>query len=188
MVTTTSKAKPLTYADLLKTPKDDGNRYEILAGELVASASPSKRHAWMSFQFARKLADHVEKHGLGVVFHSPVDVRLSRNDVVVPDVIFLSTDRVHLYGEQYVDGAPDLVVEVLSRSTRSRDLTAKLRLYAQAGVQEYWLIDPDLGEITLYFRLPSGTYEVVGGNSDRARSRILFDFEVTTAELVEGLL
>src|SRR5687768_1885365 len=111
----------LTYEDLLGSPQDDANRYEILAGELFVSASPSKRHAWISFQLARRLADFVDEHGLGHVFHSPVDVRLTRNDIVVPDVIFLSLERKHLYGDQLVEGPPDLVVEVLSPSTRARD-------------------------------------------------------------------
>ena len=187
MATATTARTSLTYEDLIDTPHGDGKRYEILGGELFVSAPPSKRHAWISFQLALRLAEYVEQRALGVVFHAPVDVRLTHNDVVVPDVIFLSTARRHLFGEQRIDGAPDLVVEVLSPSTRSRDLTAKLQLYAQTGVQEYWIVDQVTATVTLYWRAPHGSYELISSESDRVRSRVVPGFELETTELIAGL-
>jgi Uma2 family endonuclease len=180
-------ARPLTYQDLLETPEGDGNRYEILAGELIVTASPSKRHAWISFRLARRMADHVEQRSMGVVFHSPVDVRLTRYDVVVPDIIFLSAERRNIFGERFVDGAPDLIVEVLSPSTRSRDLTAKLQLYARTGVQEYWIVDPDTSDVTVYALSAQGAYELVPAVEGRICSRLLPEFELQTADLLSGI-
>jgi Uma2 family endonuclease len=179
--------RPLTYDDLLQTPEGDVNRYEIIAGEMVVSASPSKRHAWISLRLVRLMADYVEEHKLGEVFHAPVDVRLGRHDIVVPDIIFLSEERKHLFGTQLVDGAPDMIVEVLSPSTRSRDLTAKLHLYAEAGVQEYWIVDQNSGEITVYWRSHNRSYEHLPADGTKACSRVIPGFELNSTKLIAGL-
>lgn len=85
----------------------------------------------------------VNTHGLGRVFGAPIDVVLSELDVVQPDVIFVSSSRLAIVTAQSLQGAPDLVVEVLSPSTAPVDRGRKMELYARSGVQEYWLVDPD---------------------------------------------
>ena len=183
----TTATRPLTYEDLLETPEGDGYRYEIIAGEMVVSASPSKRHARVSFRLARLLADFVDEQNLGEVFHAPVDVRLGRHDIVVPDILFFTADRSHLFGERLADGPPDLIVEVLSPSTRSRDLRTKMRLYADTGVQEYWVVDPKMGKISVYWRTHERTYDLLPAEGTRARSQVIPGFEVDSAELIAGL-
>ena|ERR671910_2687527 len=101
----------LTYEDLLRTP-DDGQRYEIIAGELIVSPSPGRVHQWFSMNLIRVLDGYVYHRGLGRVFHAPVDVRLSPHDIVEPDLLFIRQDRLHIYKARGdVQGTPDLVVD-----------------------------------------------------------------------------
>lgn len=183
----TTATRPLTYEDLLETPEGDIYRYEIIAGEMIVSASPSKRHARISLRLVRRMADYVEEHNLGEAFHAPVDVRLGRHDIVVPDIIFLSAERSHVFGERLADGAPDLIVEVLSPSTRTRAVKVKLQQYVQAGVQEYWVVDPRSGKISVYWRTHERTYELLPAEDGTTRSRVIPGFEVNPADLVAGL-
>ena len=187
MVTATSPTQALTYGDLLNTPQNDGNRYEILGGDLFVTASPSKRHAWICARPSRWMGTYVEKRKLGEVFATPVDVQLTMHDVVVPDILFLSQERLHLFDDQKIVGAPDLIVEVLSPSTRSRDLTAKLHLYAQTGVQEYWIVDQVSAAVTIYWRMPIGSYELLPSEQNKVKSRVIPGFELVSDELIAGL-
>ena len=93
----------------------------------------------------------VKERDLGTVFPAPCDVVLSNTDVVQPDLLFVSREREHiLAGGDNVQGAPDLVVEILSPSTAARDRTLKRSLYARHGVREFWLVDPKEGTITVH--------------------------------------
>lgn len=137
-------AKPatkLTYEDYRKTPDDE--RWELLDGELVMAPSPNVPHQDISGALFVLLKLFVDSAGLGRVFHAPLDVVLSATNVVQPDLLFVSHERADILTEANVQGAPDLVVEILSPSTTIRDWRIKLDLYAQHGVREYWVVDPD---------------------------------------------
>lgn len=132
----------LTYEDLADLP-EDGNRYEIYEGELEVTAAPVPRHQRVVGKLFRRLSTHVEKHDLGEVLIAPMDVKFSDVAVVEPDLIFVSQARTGIIGERFIAGAPDLVVEVLSPSTATRDRRTKRSLYARYEVPHYWLFDPD---------------------------------------------
>ena len=137
-------AKPktkLTYEDYRNTPDDE--RWELLNGELVMAPSPKTTHQEISGNLFFLLRLFVGQMALGRVFVAPLDVVLSDRNVLQPDVLFVSSQREHIITEDNIQGAPDLVVEVLSPSTASRDWRIKLDLYAQHGVREYWVVDPD---------------------------------------------
>lgn len=131
----------LTYDDFCLLP-NDGKRYEIIDGELFVTPAPMSLHQRVVTQLTYRLCDYLEHHDLGEVFVSPFDVVFSRYDVVEPDILFISKARASVLTEKNVQGAPDLVIEVLSESTRDIDRTTKLKLYARYGVAEYWIIDP----------------------------------------------
>ena len=138
----------MTYADLAHMP-DDGKRYELLEGVLTVSPAPKTKHqrcVWRLVAFFQQ----VEQAGYGYGYTAPVDVILNTHNVVQPDVLFIRTDRLSIVTENNVQGAPDLVVEVLSPATRDRDLTAKTHLYAQFGITEYWIVDPDAETLAVY--------------------------------------
>lgn len=131
----------LTYDDYARMP--EGERYELLEGDLQLTPAPSPRHQLVAQRIELALIHHVEGNGLGQVLDAPIDVVLSHTNVVQPDILFIRSDRLGIIGEKYIQGPPDLIVEVLSPSTRERDLVTKRRLYARFGVRELWLVDPD---------------------------------------------
>lgn len=180
-------ARLRTYEDLLQTPEADGNRYELLGGEILVTASPARKHVWLVNLIAFELTAFVRGQGIGDVFTGPVDVRLSVHDVVVPDIIYISAERSAIFGEQSVQGPPDLIVEVLSRSTRARDTTQKLRLYAQTGVPEYWIVDPETSAITVYGLVQAGSYEPIEPIDGKVRSRVVSGFGLDAAKLFANI-
>jgi Uma2 family endonuclease len=131
----------LTYDDYLLFP-EDGRRHEILDGEHYVTASPSLKHQTVSIRLSAAISTFVDAHRLGAVFAAPTDVLLSRHDIVVPDLVFISRTRFSILTEANIQGAPDLVVEILSPSTRRVDEGLKLARYESLGVQEYWVADP----------------------------------------------
>ena len=137
----TKPTTKLTYEDYCKTSDDE--RWELLDGELVMAPSPTTAHQRVSGKLFRLLADFVEGADLGELLGAPLDVVLSDTNVVQPDLLFVSTGRQHIITDTNIQGAPDLVVEILSPSTTSRDWRIKMDLYAQHGVREYWIVDPE---------------------------------------------
>jgi Uma2 family endonuclease len=149
----------LTYADLCRMP-DDGMRHELIDGEHYMTPSPTRRHQDVALNLVARLFMFLREHRLGRVYMAPLDVLLSDFDVVEPDVLYVSAERLERQqDERYVADAPDLVVEVLSPSTKHVDRGAKHRLYERYGVAEYWVIDPVL-ETVQVFRLGSGRFEL----------------------------
>jgi Uma2 family endonuclease len=139
----------LTYADLVAMP-EDGKRHELIDGEHYVTPSPTLRHQLVLGHLHLDLAGYVEANGLGQVCFAPLDVILSDYDVVEPDLLFVTTERLERIGRAYIHAAPDLVVEVLSPGTRKIDATKKLRLYEKFGVAEYWMIDPELDWVEVH--------------------------------------
>ncbi len=138
----------LTYEDYRQLP-DDGKRYEIIEGELYVTPSPTTQHQRVVFELAKWLDSFVRGRSLGEVLIAPLDVVLSEHTVVQPDIVFVSAERLDRVRENGIFGAPDLVVEVVSASTRERDAGLKKRLYLRSGVVEYWLVDPEEGTLTV---------------------------------------
>ena len=133
-------AAKLTYEDYANTP--EGERYELIDGELILLTTPNTIHQSVRILLGWQFMP-VEKSGLGRVYPIPLDVVLSEYDVVQPDLLFVLKENVHIITTANVQGAPDLVVEILSPSTARRDWTQKRDLYAKYGVKELWIADPD---------------------------------------------
>ena len=131
----------LTYEQFRQLP-EDGKRYELIRGEVHVTPAPTTRHQWVVHNLDLSLGPHVERTRLGQVLTAPLDVRLSEETALQPDLIFVSNAKAGIILEVYIAGAPDLVVEVLSPSTPAHDRATKLPIYAKAGVPEVWLIDP----------------------------------------------
>lgn len=141
----------LTYEDYLYFP-EDGRRHELVDGEHFATPAPIPKHQAVVLRLTFHLAGHVLKTGAGELFTGPIDVVLSEVDVVQPDLLFLSKERLDQISGTRIDGAPDLMVEVLSESTRKRDEIAKRHLYEKHGIREYWVVDPELETCKIYRR------------------------------------
>ena len=143
--------RKLTYEDYLLFP-EDGNRHEILDGVHYVTAAPYLRHQSVLVELTSWIAPFVRQRRLGRFYVAPVDVLLARHDIVQPDLLFISNASLKILTEKNVQGAPDLVVEVLSDSTRKRDEGIKLERYDLLGVQEYWVVDPKRSEARIYRR------------------------------------
>ena len=172
----------LTYADYLKTSDDE--RCELLNGELVMPPAPSTGHQIVSMVLGSLLHKFVNERKLGTVVAAPTDVVLSDRDVVQPDILFVSNQKSHILTRENVQGAPDLVVEILSPATAERDRTLKLELYNKHGVQEYWLVDPEAKTIMVLLRGES-SFEVAGifGEGQTLRLPTLPGFSVALVDV-----
>jgi Uma2 family endonuclease len=147
----------LTYEDFLGFP-EDGRRHELLDGEHTVTPAPASWHQWVSANLHLLLGLYAHQHRLGRVFAAPIDVVLSDVDVVEPDLLFVTEERLGIVTAAHLDGAPDLVVEILSPGTRRRDEITKRHLYERYGVAEYWLVDPELLTVQV-FRRVAGRYD-----------------------------
>jgi Uma2 family endonuclease len=131
----------VSYAELARWP-DDGRRYELYDGEAIVVPAPNYSHQRIILRVAEILRAYERNAGGGVVF-APFDIVLSQYDVLQPDVVYFGPAKRAL--QDPLDAAyvvPDLVVEVLSRSTERRDRGRKLELLGRYGLPEYWLVDP----------------------------------------------
>ncbi len=173
-----------TYEDYKRLP-DDGWRYEVIEGELLMSPAPSTNHQDISANLEFAMMNFVREKKLGKILHAPTDVRLGElASPVQPDILFIRQERLNIIKKDWVEGAPDLIVEILSPSNWIDDRRTKYRVYAQAGVREYWIVDPDKRQIEL-FALRGSDYEILGrfGPGEQAASEILPGFEIGVDEV-----
>jgi Uma2 family endonuclease len=145
-----------TYQDLLLFP-DDGKRHELIDGDHYVSPSPVTQHQRVSSRLHRVMSSFIHRLSLGELFAAPYDVVLSDGNVVEPDLLYVSAAHSAIIRAENIQGAPDLVVEILSTSSRKRDEIIKQKLYERYGVAEYWIVDPDLEQVRVY-RFVEGRY------------------------------
>lgn len=132
-----------TYAEFARLPESGSTRYEIIDDELVVTPAPSARHQLVIAALLYHLYGFAREHELGTVLPAPIDVLFGDGNYFEPDLVFVADERKHLISDRGIEGPPDLVIEVLSPSTRHRDRGVKLDRYRRFGVPEYWIVDPD---------------------------------------------
>ena len=179
-----------TVADLEGLP-DDGNRYEIIDGELHVTTAPHVWHQVVVGKVATALGVWSQQTGAGLTIPGP-GVIVSPTDAVIPDVVWVSHERFPgLLGEDgKLHSAPDIVVEVLSPGTanEARDRVTKRRHYGDWGVREYWIVDRFARTVEVY-RLAEGTLQLIVtlGEPDELTSPLLPGFTASVAALFAGL-
>ena len=179
----------LTYQDYFDLPESE-DRYELIDGELYMAPTPIPEHQIFVYYLAKVIEEFVTRYRLGRMIISPQDVVLSDDIVVQPDIMFVSNESLHIikWGH-YVQGAPDLVVEVLSPSTERFDRTIKRERYANFGVREYWIAD--IVGRTVEVNASSGDkFEVVGvyGEGDTFESPLLPGLTVDISDVFENAM
>ena len=163
----------LTYDDLDAIPQErPGDRHELIDGVLYVSPSPVPYHQLVTVKFMATALPLMRAGDLGRILTAPVDIHFTPTDILNPDIMFIRSDRLHIVGAKTVDGAPDLVVEILSPSTRRRDLGVKLARYERFGVPEYWVFDPQARTVALRV-LENGSYRLVEQEDGRLRSSVI---------------
>ncbi|MFB3924131.1 MAG: Uma2 family endonuclease [Terriglobia bacterium] len=171
-----------THADLLVMP-DDGKRREIIDGDLYVTPSPRFSHQAISAKLFRAFDRYLDQHPIGDSYFAPLDVILSDLDVLEPDLLFVLNEHRQIL-QDWVRGAPDLVVEILSPTSAAIDRGPKLKAYARHGVTEYWIVDPEKGAVEIYRLTPEG-YQLSRSYSEKETlsSLMLPGFELPVASL-----
>lgn len=181
----------LTYADFLLFP-DDRKRHELIDGVHYVTPSPNLGHQELVGRLYLAVGNFLAtRRDLGRVFVAPLDVVMSDYDVVEPDLLFVSGDQLDILTEANVQGAPALVIEVLSPSTRRRDEGIKRKLFDEKGVREYWLVDPKGRRVSVCRRANDGSFPVVTTldhpGDDQLTTPLLPGFSLSVSELFAEL-
>jgi Uma2 family endonuclease len=173
----------LTYPELRLMP-DDGKRYELIDGEVFVTPSPSEKHQRVLANLLVSIHNHIKAGNLGRVYIAPFDVVFGEKTALQPDLLFVSAKRLGIIGPEYVLGAPDLVVEVLSPYRQSYDRVTKLEQYALHGVTEYWVVDPIAESVEIHV-LAGSRYELKGtfSGDDILQSLLLPGWEIPAGNL-----
>ncbi|HEY0556551.1 MAG TPA: Uma2 family endonuclease [Thermoanaerobaculia bacterium] len=175
----------LTYRDYALLP-EDGKRHEIVNGEHYVTPAPFLSHQKLVFRLTLRVGGFIETNRLGLFFFAPADVLLSDHDIVQPDLFFISSERASIAAEKNVEGAPDLVIEILSRSTSRLDKGPKLQAYDRTGVAEYWIFDPFRQGVQAWKRTDGGLHPqpfLSAAARDVLTSPLLPGFELPLAEI-----
>lgn len=174
--------KKYTYEDYLKT--SDDKQYELIDGELLMTPSPVPNHQRISRKLEFILEKFVTENNFGEIFDAPCDVYLDDENVIQPDILFISLDRLAIIGEKNIQGAPDLTVEIISENSAYKDMVQKKRLYARFGVKEYWVVIPDCEEIEIYI-LKDNTYRLCKSynKSDNLESPLLKGLNIALKDI-----
>ncbi len=174
-----------TYEDYCRLPAD-GWRYEVVRGELQMAPAPDPVHQGSLRNLAVGLGRFLVDNPVGRFFFAPLDVLLpdSLATPVQPDLIFILRERLEIIKNRLIEGAPDLVVEILSPTNWLYDRKTKFELYSEAGVREYWIADPRLKAIEVYV-LRGSAYELLGRfePGERVRSEVLPGFSPAVDEV-----
>ncbi|GMT50188.1 MAG: restriction endonuclease [bacterium] len=140
--------------------EEDGFYYQLVEGVLHMAPSPFTLHQRISSRLNDLITGFLKIHPLGELFYAPLDVELNDLNIFQPDLFFVSNNHLEIITEKRVVGAPDLIIEILSKSTKKLDLTTKYTVYEQSGVLEYWIVDPDEKRFSFYQSKDHKYYEV----------------------------
>lgn len=165
------------YKDFLRLP-EDGNRYEIIRGTLYMSPAPSFAHQNAISNLCFHLKAFTRPNKLGLVLVAPFEIHFDEDTrPVQPDIVYIPKDKISS-SAKYYEGSPELVVEVLSPSSRRYDMSIKLDIYEQFGVREHWIVDPKFHSITIYYLPENGTEYILAGEFSKQ--------ETISSQLLEG--
>jgi Uma2 family endonuclease len=147
-----ARIEPLMTVDDLEAMPEDGNRYEVIEGELFVSRAPGLPHQLVATSTVMLLGTYLRGNPIGVVVATP-GLILDQHSGVIPDIVFFTHQRAkQIIANERLGAAPELVIEILSpgRENSARDRVAKRQLYGKNGVQEYWIIDSENTAIEVY--------------------------------------
>ncbi len=173
-----------SYDDYLNLP-DDGQRYEIIEGVLHISNAPSFYHQFTIIKLVFQFEQFVAKNNLGIVLTAPFEVHLSETTrPVQPDILFFKADKWPGGDIKFFEGAPDLIVEVISPGSVRRDRIIKFGVYEKTGVSEYWVADPKTRSVEVY-TLSGGEYALLGQfiEDETIKSAVLEGLTLVTSSL-----
>ena len=163
--------------------------FQVIEGKLLMSPSPNTFHQDIAGNVYAILHSYLTRHPIGSAHIAPLDVYLSEINIFQPDVIFVSSARRSILTEHGIEGAPDLIVEILSPGTARYDKGSKRRIYAQTGVKELWIVDPELKSIQVYQLSRNAETPAVTQSTDAVfKSPLLPGLRIKTAGIFKSSL
>lgn len=150
----------------------EGTRCELIENKLYMSPAPSSLHQRIIYRLVGQYYAHLEKTNLGEFLPSPIDVFLNEKNAFQPDIVFISQKNASIVKDDGVHGAPDMIIEVLSKGTKNFDVTKKKKAYEQAGVKEFWLTEPST-KVCSGFKLEAGKFKGLGSQKAKLTSPLL---------------
>jgi Uma2 family endonuclease len=181
----TTVFRKLSYDEFQELPRHDSRIVELIDGEVFMTPSPNTAHQRAVRRLVVALSDYVEKNDLGEVFVAPYDVVFSKWTALEPDLLFIRKDRRSIITEANVQGAPDLVIEILSPGNKAHDRKTKRDAYEKAGIPELWYFDPEEKSAEILNRGPDGRYAITAKLSgyDAIVTKILPGLSLTLDEV-----
>jgi Uma2 family endonuclease len=178
-------SRPLTKYDYWVLP-EAGPRYQLINGNLFMARAPNRFHQDISRTIQFEMMKYLEVQPVGIVYDAPFDVVLTEINVFPPDLAFFSERRRRFLTDKGAEGAPDLVVEILSPKTAHLDLDQKRLVYAHAGVDELWIVDPQGEEVRVYhLREDPDLPKVILRLGDALKTSLLPGFEVSVKKIFQ---
>ncbi len=175
--------KRYTLEDYERLP--EGSPYQLIQGELVMSPAPGYEHQKSSKKLFVKLYSLLEEPKKGEVLYSPIDVYLDQENAYQPDIVVVLEGSQAKITQKGIEGAPDLVVEILSPSTAYYDLTEKKEVYERSGVKEYWIVDPKRKTFEVYANTQEGFKLISNAKGKGKVSSKLLNLEIDLEEVFE---
>jgi len=174
-----------TYNDIVEFGQE-GDHWEIFDGELIVFPPPNVKHQVVSGNLHRILANFVHQKRIGILVAAPIGVYFDIKTFFEPDLVFVSNENKNLIKENYIEGAPDLVVEIISASSIKNDRGSKFKRYARERVQEYWIIDP-INEVVEIFELTSEGFQLTErfSNDQVVQTKIFPGLQFQVSEIWE---
>jgi Uma2 family endonuclease len=176
---------PLTVENYKLLP-ETGPRYQLIQGDLYMAPAPNRFHQEISRNLQFELHSYLKRNPIGKLFDAPFDVYLDKINVFQPDLLIVLNERLGILTEEGAEGAPELVVEILSPKTRRLDLLNKKLEYARAGVKELWIIDPEPRSLTVYQLASDGAENIRQlGEEDTLSTDLLPGFNLAVEMIFE---
>lgn len=174
-----------TYSDLKKMPEwPESKLFEIIHGDLFENPSPSINHQRIVGKLYNILSMYCNENQLGEVFQAPIDIIISEEDVVIPDLFFIEKSNSDIIGEKFISGIPNVIIEVLSSNSK-RDLIEKKKMYEVAGVVEYFVIDIKNKKIIVHKEIKNNSYSEITEEYKSITIGSINDIVVSCKELFE---
>ncbi|MCB1159967.1 MAG: Uma2 family endonuclease [Leptospiraceae bacterium] len=181
MIAEIQEGNRYSFEDYMSLP--EGAPFQLIEGELTFMAAPDFKHQEISGNIYFAIKAYLQNHNLGKVAYSPVDVKLDEKNVVQPDIIFVSIKRSSII-DRYIKGAPDFVVEILSKGNVATDRKKKRKLYGNFGVLEYWIVNPMLENIEIYHNHMGIMFKTeTVGKTGRIQSKAIEGFSLDVSKI-----
>jgi len=177
-------AKKISVKEFSEMDLDENFYYELINGNIVKKQAPKPLHQRASMRLSKLLSNFVDEKQIGEMFASPIDVFFDDYNNTQPDLLFIKKERSFIVTNNDVEGAPDLIIEILSPSTQRTDKREKYKLYQEFGVQEYWIVDPNNKSIDV-FSLENNRYEnlFVATDNETIQSQVLEGFSLEVSQI-----